>query len=550
MGDVEPVEGAVFKVDVCVVGTGPAGLTVAHELAESGRRVAVIERGPSSPPEGPVVEGVARGLPYPLQETRSYGAGGTARMWCVRTPGGDGYVRFRELDRVDVDGDPEVGSRPWPVSYDELMQWYQRARKISRLPPDPVEPAADVVASMTQGRVQPVLLEFSHKSVFVTELPEQLEKHPDVSFFYDSRVVALDPGDEAGRIAGVTFETGPDRRRCQVKATVTVLATGAVENARLLMLPTSRAALQGTGTGAGVGSAVGSRSGAAGVGAGFMEHLLFQAGFLVPTAGDLLERLPGDRLEHEQGRLVERRYVLGPELEQRYGLPRLTVKLVRVPVSRSLVVRAFGAASSSGVVAVRALRDAVRLRSWASLPRLVRAVVADLAAVARHARARFGRGSRRLRLSPGDDVLLMVAVAEQRRDIGSHVVLDGEDRDGQPAARVAWHLGKEDRVALYDAVHALASELSSAGVGRFHPFFQRGKLPPDLGWGHHHMGTTVMSDALEDGVVDADLRVHGTENLYVVGSSVFPSAGHANPTLTVIALSCRLADHLGRVIAS
>jgi choline dehydrogenase-like flavoprotein len=67
---------------------------------------------------------------------------------------------------------------------------------------------------------------------------------------------------------------------------------------------------------------------------------------------------------------------------------------------------------------------------------------------------------------------------------------------------------------------------------------------PEIGWGNHHMGTTRMSADPKQGVVDADCRVHGISNLYVAGSSVFPSCGPVNPTLTIVALALRLSDHL------
>jgi choline dehydrogenase-like flavoprotein len=61
---------------------------------------------------------------------------------------------------------------------------------------------------------------------------------------------------------------------------------------------------------------------------------------------------------------------------------------------------------------------------------------------------------------------------------------------------------------------------------------------------YHYIGTTRMSTGARDGVVDTDCRVHGVDNLYVAGSSVFPTAGHVNPTLTIVALALRLAEHL------
>jgi choline dehydrogenase-like flavoprotein len=69
-------------------------------------------------------------------------------------------------------------------------------------------------------------------------------------------------------------------------------------------------------------------------------------------------------------------------------------------------------------------------------------------------------------------------------------------------------------------------------------------------WSWHHMGTTRMADDPRRGVVDVACRVHGIRNLYVAGSSVFPTSGFASPTLTIVALALRLADHLKLALAS
>ena len=91
----------------------------------------------------------------------------------------------------------------------------------------------------------------------------------------------------------------------------------------------------------------------------------------------------------------------------------------------------------------------------------------------------------------------------------------------------------------------LGRMLEQQGLGRLEP----GSGVPHYTDASHHMGTTRMSASPRTGVVDRDCRVHGVRNLYVAGSAVFPSAGHANPTLTIAALALRLADYL-RVKAS
>jgi len=63
------------------------------------------------------------------------------------------------------------------------------------------------------------------------------------------------------------------------------------------------------------------------------------------------------------------------------------------------------------------------------------------------------------------------------------------------------------------------------------------------------MGTTRAHFSPKHGVVDANLKVHGVANLYIAGSSVFPTGGASNPTFTLVALTLRLAQHLARKVA-
>ena len=106
------------------------------------------------------------------------------------------------------------------------------------------------------------------------------------------------------------------------------------------------------------------------------------------------------------------------------------------------------------------------------------------------------------------------------------------------------------QAAVRRANQLLGEELGRLGIGRLRlePWLREpdGEWPRQLSGACHQMGTTRMAASPRDGVVDPDCRVHGVGNLYVAGSSVFPTAGCANPTLTLVALAARLADHLAR----
>jgi choline dehydrogenase-like flavoprotein len=150
---------------------------------------------------------------------------------------------------------------------------------------------------------------------------------------------------------------------------------------------------------------------------------------------------------------------------------------------------------------------------------------------------------------------LMWCSAEAAPNPDSRVFLaDERDALGLPRLALDWRLSELDKRTLQVGYQAVALELGRTGLGRLQIDEW---LTADLTtWtaaldaGHHHMGTTRMSADPAQGVVDADGRVHGMANLYVAGSSVFPTRGSANPTLTIVALALRLAEHLEQRLAA
>jgi len=139
--------------------------------------------------------------------------------------------------------------------------------------------------------------------------------------------------------------------------------------------------------------------------------------------------------------------------------------------------------------------------------------------------------------------------AEQIPLPGSRVSLvESADELGMPRLKVDWRYSPADVDSVRRTLEVFAAEFKRCGVGRFE--FQPETLEQDLmrfgAYGGHHIGTARMGDDPRTSVVDRDCRVHSVRNLYVAGSAVFPTSSQANPTLTIIALSLRLADHLGR----
>ena len=122
------------------------------------------------------------------------------------------------------------------------------------------------------------------------------------------------------------------------------------------------------------------------------------------------------------------------------------------------------------------------------------------------------------------------------------------ERDELGINRVSldWHFTELDERSLAVLGKWLGAEIGRLNLGRLQLLqsIVKGGWISTAAGGHHHMGTTRMADSPRQGVVDKDCRVHGLANLYIAGSSVFPTSGYANPTLTIVALAMRLADHI------
>lgn len=138
----------------------------------------------------------------------------------------------------------------------------------------------------------------------------------------------------------------------------------------------------------------------------------------------------------------------------------------------------------------------------------------------------------------------------------NHIALSPTDRDaaGVPRMELHWKKGDLDRKTLVEGMRMFGEEIALKDIGRLHisDWVLNGEdWPTDMELaGNHHMGGTRMGTDPATSVVDANSRVHGMENLYVAGSSVFTTAGQCTPTTTITALSLRLGDHLGRTVAS
>ena len=507
-------DGFLADAQVCIVGAGAAGITIARELTRRRRHVALLESGWLSP--DPVTQslyaGEIRHQPYfALDSARNRYFGGTTNEWAGEC---------RPLAALDFETRDWVPDSGWPFPLARLLPYYERAHPVCQLGRF-ADTAADGhdgdgrLGALTGTRVRTEVLHYSAPTRFGEVYRGDIENASDVWCYLGANAVELETPTPATRVravraaclAGKTF---------RVRARIFILATGGIENARLLLL-SDRAQPAGLGNAYDI------------VGRYFMEHLYVdRAASILAADGSISDFYTVGR-QTGDGR-VRGILALAPELQR---AERLTHFCTVIHV----------ASNEPRVALWPALVRAVRRR------RLPASAMAHLRRMAQHV---LSRSVKRAPRSDGARPRYLFKTAmEQAPNRESRIVLSHE-RDPLGCRRVAlhWSLTTLDRRTLHRAHEVLGEELTRAGIGSLDVALgpEQGPWPPGLRGARHHMGTTRMHPDPRRGVVDGDCRVHGLGNLYVAGSSVFPASGAANPTLTIVALAIRLAEHVDRVL--
>lgn len=505
--------GAELAADVAIVGAGPAGIVLARTLSDRGLHVCLLESGDAThtPTSQRLTRGTSVGREYPpLERARIRAIGGSSNHWYPPGKTGwspDGGMRSRPLGDIDFAERSWVPFSGWPLGAEELGPFYERAKGLCGIAGSldyagapPLQLSPDTFVS-TRHR-------FANVDTFRT-LAEALSSGPLVSLVTNvtATEIARDVS-EPSRIDHVVALTAL-RRRITVRASVFVLAAGGLENARLLLL--SRDAS---------GRALGNSNDL--VGRYFMEHLHVDAGMVEPAGLDLIGA--SDFYVRSGGNVESVGVIsLTEAAQQREGL--LNVDLAPVVTYAPFYNREF----------LTALRARERF-GFGRLPVELKTLAPAAQAYLRAGwRSKFGSfPSRR-------DVFGVVALAEQAPSPASRVFL-GEQRDelGQQRLVLDWRLGDQEMRSVRRALALFDEALQAGGYGQLRLFDDT----PELKWSWHHMGTTRMHVDSAKGVVDPNSRLHEVANLFVAGSSVFPTGGAATVTLTIAALALRLADHI------
>lgn len=510
---------------ICIVGCGAAGISIARHLLRLGHQVTMLESGGMDyePSTANLNAGENVGEQYyELESARLRLFGGTTAIW-----GG----RIAELDPIDLQARPWVPHSGWPLQWAELARYYRQARRIFDIPETPA-----TVRDMRDGGVRVPFADSPRLEVGVWDFDRRFNRfqsdacrdlfaHPRCDIFTHATVteVHLHPGGHCVERLSVRSLSG---RSLTVTAEVVVLAAGGLENPRLLLASRSVAPR-------GIGNDYDQ------VGRYFMEHPHGRGGRIVGRGAWML--LNAFSRPHRIGsRELAALLKPGAAEQQRRGI-----------LNTSLTITARQAAHESQAWAMRAYS---KIKHNVAPTRRGRALWMATKKAAtwlqQHTDPLRPWTLHKLGLR---EVALLVR-AEQAPNPSSRVILTSQtDPLGMPRLALDWHMSRLDVDSVAGLVDLLGEELARLGLGRVEA---ADWLRQDGSWrtdplisahpigGYHHMGTTRMTDSPRHGVTDGYGRVLGVENLYIAGSSVFPTSGWANPTLTVLALALRTADRI------
>jgi choline dehydrogenase-like flavoprotein len=452
-----------------VVGAGPAGMTIARELARTGP-VLLIESGGLEACDGvqSLSEGESVGWDYSLTHSRARGFGGTSSLWAGWCAVFDPHD-FEQRDWVERSG--------WPVDMDEIVPFYNRTAAILNLDRSDFDARSIAGAAaklpFEEKVVTPSVWRFGTPIArFGQKFDEEFESSVAITTLLHANVVDIRLDRGCSRVVDLVVRT-LDGRVGRVSADVVVLACGGIETPRMLLNADSQCA-------GGIGNSAGL------VGRFFMEH--------PHEAVHSLELADAAWLEH-------------------------SLRQTSIDGQQPFML-ALG-------LTFEVQRDAGILNA--------RAHVYRTPEMNEQEPARLG-----LFLEQSPNPLSRVTLSNSRDCLGLR------------RARLDWQFDALDWKTYETTCRLFESEVVRCGVGKIlsvpkrdNDVYRRQLIPTN-----HHIGTTRMSTSDHVGVVDANCRVHGIENLYIAGSSVFPTSSWANPTFTLIALSLRLANHLGSLAGS
>lgn len=518
----------VIESDICIIGAGAAGISMAMELDKLGRSVLLLESGDFEYEQETQAlnKGYSIGQAYyPLQSSRLRFFGGTTGHWTGQCS---------PLDDIDFEERDWVKNSGWPIKKSDLDPYYIKAQKICELQ------EYEYSSEYWEDKLEKKAIEFDKKLVrtkmwqksaptrFGTKYRSNIIDSKNIRLITDANLTRINLTEYGNQVESLKLST-LKKKTHTVKAKAYVMACGALQNVRHLLNSNNI-----------INKGIGNENDL--VGRFFMEHPHVDTADMVLLANTNMNL-----------------YYDGSLNSKAFGMFSTSQS-----IQRNLKLQNFSARVESNDSKHLAIDkdsdDAMgKLKQWENLDgrtekvAKLRSVIGDRSTDWIIDKFVIEEGQR-LR-QEGDKLETSHHVlntrSEQSPNPDSRVDLaNTKDALGIPHTRLNWQLTESDKASILNSNLILGKELGRLGIGRLKIndwlFDKKIEWPKFLGGGWHHLGITRMHEDPKKGVVDKNCKVHSINNLYISSSSVFTTSGVANPTLTIVALSLRLADYLNK----
>jgi len=537
----------VLSCDICIIGAGPVGISVAREFVGSNLKVILLESG------GIALGDHADELSKPAQDA-TYGTtsfitnvrhyGGNSNAWNIIRNDGVMGVRFAIFQDVDYQVRAGIANSGWPIGPDTLTPYIERAAKAWQLAPTGFKRAeSDVTETVrmieANGELQTTLFQFPNAALAREHFRSEIDAAPNIATYYHATATRLVQADAAANVETVIVKPSPSTQLSIKAGHVIVSASGMGSCQLLLSSPTHE------------GHAFGNSGDS--LGRYMIDHPLIAGGEIILKDPTFLDQMLLYDIDERLGAPSMGYLHLSAETMQRENIPNLN--MILFPRRKGLKQ-----AHAKLAMHMRAHKAAVRVRNAIrrkQIPEMIEVlnaiigsplIIGDLLRLYLDPQVNLGRGGWMKKGLPSKrfDRLEVLHIAEQLPHRDNRMYLSDEtNRLGIRKITFDYRLHEEDIKAFKRAQLVMEQAVKESGLGEFEIAYRDTDEVDMIAMScGHHMGMMRMGEDPATSVVDATCKVHGTDNLYVASSGVIPSGGSANPTFITIALGMRIADTL------
>jgi choline dehydrogenase-like flavoprotein len=497
---------SIIEGDICIIGAGIAGISIALEWIDTPYKVILLEGGGFDYDEKvqELYEGKLTGRPYfPLMSSRLHYFGGTSGHW-----GG----MCSTLDDIDFKKRDWVQDSGWPIDHEEISSYYPRSQPILDL--GPCEYTVDywqkkdplfVPLPFDKDVMWSKIWQFSPPTRFGKKYKETIVNAKNIHLYTYANVVDLNATQNINSIKQVTIKNYANKQHT-VRAKYYILACNAIQNARLL-LASNKQVPKGLGNANDL------------VGRYFMEHVEIKSGELWLNNAAQLKL-------YQRNVKASAEIAISPQKQEELKVLNGTISLMPLEKSKEKLSNILIWSQNDPRKSLKSYVD------YKTVPKSFESIM------------------HRVLHSDYYKVFALYTRIEQEPNPFSRVTLNNEiDSLGVPKVNLDWETTPLDKKTVREINKLLGQQVGKAGIGRvkLSDYLLDEKddtLPSYTSGGWHHIGTTRMSENPKTGVVDKNCSVHGITNLFIAGSSCYPTGGSVNPTLTIVAISLRLSDYL------